>query len=266
MNLLLSKMKLIGLPRHRQMLLSTAQMKVLLCLPDKVKKGLFHGRNYYCPVCENHISEYQRFGHIAKLWCPVCTSMRWHRLAWLFLQSHTNLFDEKPKKMLHIAPEVAFEPRLKRVNNLDYVTGDLYKPQVMVKMDVTEIPFPDSSFDAIFCSHVMEHIPDDKKALREFFRVLSSGGWAVFMVPIRMKKLTDEDPEVTDPTEREKRFGQQDHVRFYGWDFEKRLKEAGFGVTVVRANDIVDPNQFEYMGISDKEVLFYCEKNLETSE
>jgi SAM-dependent methyltransferase len=256
----LSEIKMISLSRHRQMLLSRIKMKVLLSLPEKLKKVFFYGRTCYCPVCESHIRKFEPFGHRAKSWCPVCTSMKWQRLGWLFLQRHTNIFDEMPKKMLHIAPEVAFEPRLKRIANLDYVTGDLLDPNVMVKMDITNIPFPDRSFDAIFCSHVMEHVPNDRKALDEFFRVLTSNGWAIFIVPIRMNKLTDEAPEITDPKERERRFGQHDHVRFYGWDFKERLKESGFRVTIVRRDDLIDANQFEYMGISEKEVLFYCQK------
>lgn len=141
------------------------------------------------------------------------------------------------------------------------MTGDLVDPRVKVKMDVTNIPFPDNSFDVVFCSHVMEHVPNDRKALGEFFRILTSNGWAIFMVPIRMTKLTDEDPEVSDPKERERRFGQSDHVRFYGRDFEERLKEAGFQVNLVKADDLLELNQLEYMGISKKEVLFYCQKN-----
>jgi len=256
----LSEMKMIGLSHYRQKFLSLAKRKVLLSFPDQLKKVFFYGKTYYCPVCESHLSKFEPFYSINQAWCPVCGSMMWHRMAWLFLQRRTNLFDEMPKKMLHIAPEVAFESRLKRIANLDYLTADLLNPRVMLKMDVTNIPFPSHSFDAIFCSHVMEHIPDDRKALGEFFRVLTSSGWAVFVVPIRMNKLTDEDPKVTDPKKREKRFGQHDHVRFYGRDFEDRLKQAGFHVTIVQADDVIEANELEYMGIKKKEVLFYCQK------
>ena len=257
----LSELKLLDLTRHRQMFVSRIKRKILSSLPEKPKKVFFYGKSCYCPVCNSDIRKYESFGHMAKCWCPVCTSMRWHRLGWIFLKKRTNLFDEMPKKMLHIAPEVSFEPRFKRIANLDYVTGDLLEPNVMVKMDVTDIPFDNNSFDVIFCSHVLEHIPNDRQALNEFFRVLNFDGWAVFIVPIRMHKLTDEDLNVTNPKERVKRFGQHDHVRFYGKDFEDRLLEAGFEVTPIRTIDLVEVDRLESMGLKEKEILFYCQKN-----
>ena len=256
----LSEFKLIGLSLQRSMLLSRVKMRGLRSLPTDVKKSIFYGEVYYCPVCDSHIRRFESFGYMDKAWCPVCAAMRWQRLAWLVLQQHTNLFQGTPTRMLHMAPEIAFEPRLRQLAHLDYVTADLYEPNVMVKMDVTENPFPDDAFDAIFCSHVMEHIPDDKRALSEFFRVLSPDGWAIFMVPIRMDKLTDEDLSITNPKERERRFGQHDHVRLYGKDFEDRLNAAGFQVTLFGPKDVVDVSQPENMGLHEKEVLFYCRK------
>ena len=261
MGVRLSEMKLVRLSRHRQMLVSRAKMRGLQGLPERFRKQLFQGEESYCPVCESRIHKFEQFGPISKSWCPICMSMRWQRLAWLFLKRPTNLFDASIR-LLHIAPEIAFEPRFRRIESFDYVTADLPDPNVMVKMDVCDIPFPHSSFDAIFCSHVMEHVPDDQKALCEFFRVLSSGGWAVFMVPIRMNRLTDEDLSITDPKERERRFGQFDHVRYYGRDFEDRLGKAGFQVTVFRPDDLVNEDQRESMGIHEKDALFYCQKPL----
>ncbi|MGB3298951.1 MAG: class I SAM-dependent methyltransferase [Phormidesmis sp.] len=259
----LSELSLIGAPRHRQMLFSRIKMKALLSLPKQLKQVFFQGEQCYCPICESHLRGYERFGHIANEWCPICTAMRRQRLMWLFLARDTNLLDGTLKRLLHIAPGVALEPRLKQVDNLDYTTGDLFNPDVMVTMDVTDIPFPNGSFDAAICSHVLEHVPDDRKAMREFFRVLLPGGWAVFMVPIRMDQLTDEDLSVSDPKEREKRFGQIDHVRLYGQDFEDRLIEAGFEVSVVHADDVVERSQFKRIGIKANEVLFYCKKKKE---
>ena len=250
----------MDISRQRKRLLARVKMKGTRSLPTGIKKGLFQGDACYCPVCKSTIRQFEPFGGMDSVWCPVCAAMRWQRLAWLVLQQKTNLFDGEPIRLLHIAPEIAFEPRFKQLAHLDYVTADLYEPKVMVKMDVTENPFPDASFNAVFCSHVMEHIPDDHKALSEFFRVLAPGGWAVFIVPIRMKKLTDEDLSIEDPKVREKRFGQHDHVRFYGKDFEDRLSAAGFQVTLFRPEDVAAPNEHSKLGLSHKDVVFYCEK------
>jgi len=101
-------------------------------------------------------------------------------------------------------------------------------------MDITKIQYPDNSFDAILCHHVLEHIPDYRKALEELFRVLKPGGWAIIQVPIEPdRKETYQDESVTSPSERERLFGQADHVRKYGRDFILRLHHAGFPVQII---------------------------------
>lgn len=162
--------------------------------------------------------------------------------------------------MLHVAPELCFKLKFKQIPFLDYVTADLHGGDVTLKMDITSIPHTDNAFDVVFCSHVLEHVPDDRAAMREIMRVLKPGGWAVIMVPVRMNRLTDEDLSVTDPREREERFGQHNHVRYYGRDITDRLKEAGFNVTVTRASEIVDSNQFDRIGVTKGVVVFFCEK------
>ena len=145
-----------------------------------------------------------------------------------------------------------------------YLTADLMEPHVMEKMDVCDIRHPDGTFDAIYCSHVLEHVPDDRKAMREFFRTLKPGGWAVLNVPVTVDE-TVEDPDETDPAERLRRFGQDDHVRRYGPDYADRLKEAGFRVTVRRPVDLL-PSEAEIarhglampMGAGE---VYYCEKD-----
>ena len=135
--------------------------------------------------------------------------------------------------MLHIAPEKCIATRLRARKNIDYLSADIASPGAMVKMDITDIHFPAESFDVIYASHVLEHVPDDRKAMRELHRVLRRGGWAVLQVPV-WRPTTNEDPTVTDPNERERLFGQSDHVRMYGHDgeYERRLARAGFDVTV----------------------------------
>jgi len=165
--------------------------------------------------------------------------------------------------MLHVAPEEAFRSRFSKNLGKGYLTADLYNPSAMVKMDITDIQYPDETFDVIYCSHVLEHVPDDKKAMREFYRVLKPEGWAVLLVPI-LDGQTYEDPSITDPQERLKAFGQEDHVRKYGTDgvYLDRLKETGFHVEIIQPSDFLDDKQIEKMGITDAaQDIYYCTKH-----
>ena len=163
--------------------------------------------------------------------------------------------------MLHIAPEVAFQAKLRKLKALEYLTADLHDPKAMVRMDITNIPFPDNSFDIVYCSHVMEHVVEDRKAFKEFYRVLAPNGWAIFLVPIKMDQRTDEDhPSVASPKEREKRFGQSDHVRMYGWDFRNRVEETGFQVITVKAKDPLGISDLENYAIKPEEINIHYQK------
>jgi len=149
-----------------------------------------------------------------------------------------------------------------RLNNIDYLTADLNPEQVMVKMDITAIQYPDKTFDAILCNHVLEHIPDDRKAMSELHRVLKPGGWAILQVPVsKVLEQTYEDSTITSPQEREKHFGQKDHVRIYGKDYSQRLKEAGFEVEAYSwTNDNGFRNETNQYGLNKDEAVFYCTK------
>lgn len=126
-------------------------------------------------------------------------------------------------------------------------------------MDITNIEYPDQSFDVIYCSHVLEHVQDDKKAMREFHRVLKNKGWAILLVPVIVDK-TFEDPTIIDPLERLKAFRQQDHVRLYGSDYIDRLREAGFHVEVTRRKDLVQESDIVRMGLKASGSIYYCTK------
>jgi len=182
-------------------------------------------------------------------------------MAWLFLKHRTDLFSTSGKKMLHIGPEKQFETRLKKVPGLDYITADLNKPDVTMRMDITNIQLPNDFFDVIFCSHVLEHIPDDRKAMQELCRVLKPTGWAVIMVPLRDEK-TFEDHSITDPAERKRIFGEADHVRRYGLDIKDRLEEAGFKVKVFMLDDVITGDKIERYKIKNQRV-FFCQKTLQ---
>jgi SAM-dependent methyltransferase len=128
---------------------------------------------------------------------------------------------------LHVAPEEGLAARLRELP-IDYLSTDLESPLAMRHDDVTALPDPDGSFDVVICNHVLEHIPDDRAAMRQIRRVLRPGGFAVLQHPIRAHAETFEDWTVVTPQDRLHLFGQEDHVRVYGRDFVDRLREAGF--------------------------------------
>jgi SAM-dependent methyltransferase len=142
----------------------------------------------------------------------------------------TNLFSGKVR-MLHMAAEPCIAQRFLDLPNVDYITADLDPTRGMVASDLTRMAFADGSFDVILCSHVLEHIPDDSRAMRELRRILRRGGQAILAVPM-WRRVTEEDLTITDPAERHRRFGQDDHVRSYGLDgvFAQRLTDSGFDV------------------------------------
>jgi len=180
-------------------------------------------------------------------------------LDWVFFHTKTNLFDGKPKTMLHFAPERAFQGKLRHIPNLTYVSADLLVGRADVALDITQLPFRDDAFAIIYCSHVLEHVPDDRKAMRELHRVLHPAGWAVLQVPITAER-TYEDPSITDPKERERVFGQHDHVRRYGPDYVDRLEEAGFKVTIFNTEDIIEsPSLINRYAVANWKI-YYCQK------
>lgn len=241
--------------------LSPITKNLLWSIYIPVAKIWFHGSKFYCPICGGNVRKFLTQGIIPRehVMCPVCKSLERHRLTWLFLQRRTNLFNDANKKMLHVAPERMFEYKFKQVRNLRYITADLYDPRVMVKMDITNIELPDNSFDVIYCSHVFEHISDDRKAMSELYRILKPNGWAVLLVPITTDS-TFEDPTITDPQKREELFGQHDHVRRYGPDYVDRLGDAGFTVTAFSADELTTQDEQQSMMLLDGQKIYYCTK------
>lgn len=164
---------------------------------------------------------------------PSTLSLERHRLLWLYLQNETEFFTA-PKKVLHFAPEQAFYKRFRKMKHLEYITTDLNSPLADVKADICDLPFKDNEFDIILCNHVLEHIPDDTKAMQELFRIMKPGGYGVFQIPQDLSRAeTFEDDSITDKAERAKIFGQYDHVRIYGRDYFDKLRSVGFKVEEV---------------------------------
>jgi len=163
---------------------------------------------------------------------PSTLSLERHRLLWLYLQHETDFFTATVKKrVLHFAPEQEFYKRFKKQANIDYTTTDLLSPLADVKADICNLPFEDNQYDLIFCNHVLEHIPDDTKAMQELYRVLKPGGMGIFQIPQDLSRaVTFSDDSIVDQKERATIFGQYDHVRVYGRDYFDKLRSIGFTV------------------------------------
>ena len=227
----------------------------------KVLSLLNKGNKVACPICSSQFKKFLPYGRKARenALCPSCLSLERHRLMWLFLEKKTDFFTGK-LKVLHVAPEHCFIDRFDRLTNLEYITADIESPLAKVKMDVHSIPFPDNSFDVIFCNHVLEHVEDDILVCSEFNRVLKSGGWGILQSPIYNLEDTIEDKSISDPAEREKLFGQRDHVRKYGNDYAKRLRISGLQI---EENTFVKelPNEnVKRFALAPDEVIFVCRK------
>jgi SAM-dependent methyltransferase len=227
-----------------------------------IQNAYYSGNGRFCPVCEKNSRKFGVAGLQPRddAQCMRCGAGERHRLAWLYFKRQTNLFDNQTWQILHIAPEAAFEKKLRTQLGQGYLTADLCNPNAMVKMDITDIQYPDETFDIIYCSHVLEHVSDDKKAMREFWRVLKTRGWAILLVPVDVDK-TIEDLSITDPQERLEKFGDVGHVRCYGLDYIDRLREAGFTVIRTKPCDFLISEEIVRMGISEAAGdIYFCTK------
>lgn len=186
---------------------------------------------------------------------PSTLSLERHRLLWLYLVNETDFFTQ-PHKVLHFAPEQAFHKRFKKMANIDYTTTDLNSPLAEVKADICNLPFEDNSFDVILCNHVLEHIPNDTKAMQELYRVMKPGGWGIFQIPQDLKReKTFEDDSITDKEERAKIFGQYDHVRIYGRDYFDKLCSIGFTVEEVDYTSALPKEEVEKYRLAKGEII-----------
>jgi len=224
---------------------------------------ILRGDRYTDPIDGRSYRKFLPYGYEVvreNVLAPGTLSLERHRLCWLYLTRKTDLF-VKPQKLLHFAPEQAFLKRFKKLEHLDYTTTDLNSPIADVKADICDLPFDDESFDFIICNHVLEHIPDDTKALSELFRVLRTDGTAILQVPYKASlDQTLEDPSITDPAERQKIFGQYDHVRLYGLDYFDKLSDAGFKVDPFDLCMELSPSEIDRYRLPAGELIPVCRK------
>jgi SAM-dependent methyltransferase len=241
----------------------SSRIRLLMEIAMACRALLFIGNKFVCPCCGWSLRAFTHGGLSVRVRpagsCPRCNSKARHRRDWLYLKENTNLFVD-PVRLLHVSPKYALSRRLANRANIQFVGVDIVEgPHITHQVDITEIPFEAESFDAIICIHVLEHIENDRKAIAELSRALKPGGWALLTVPIDLESETYENPQIVSPEERKKHFGEEQHVRIYGFDFTKRLKSCGFDVLLERGDNLPVETMEKY-GLLDDENIFYCTK------
>ena len=221
------------------------------------------GNTYTDPIDGKSYRRFLPYGYAKvreNVLAPGTLSLERHRLFWLYLKNETTFFSA-PLRVLHFAPEQAFVQKFKKQKNLTYTTTDLNSPIADVKADICDLPFKNNSFDFIICNHVLEHIPDDTKAMQELYRVLAPSGTAIVQVPYDAKReITFEDNTITDQRERTRIFGQYDHLRVYGMDYFKKLSSIGFEVNALDYTSSMTSDDIERYRLCKGELLPVCKK------
>lgn len=222
------------------------------------------GNTYTDPIDGKSFKSFLPYGYGHQrnnVLAPGTLSLERHRLLWLYLKNETDFFTGH-KKVLHFAPEQAFYKRFRNQKNLDYTTTDLNSPLADFKADICNLPFEDNSYDFILCNHVLEHIPDDTKAMQELYRIMKPGGMGIFQIPQDLnRETTFEDDSITDPKERARIFGQYDHVRVYGRDYFDKLRSIGFRVVEEDYTKKIAPADVERFCLAKGEIIPVCYKD-----
>ena len=219
----------------------------------------FRGTKFIDPIDDSEYRKFLPYGYGKALrpnaLCPGTLSLERHRLLWLYLERETT-FLKQELKVLHVAPEQVFYRKFKLFKHWNYTTTDLYSPLADVIADISNLPFREDQYDLILCNHVLEHIPDDLKAMAELYRVLKKGGTLIAQVPLDENlKKTFEDKSIIDPKARAKVFGQYDHVRIYGQDYFTRLESVGFSPNIVQPQNSLTKEEIKKFALSLAEVI-----------
>lgn len=233
---------------------------------SKIAPLLYYGTRYEDPISGKTYRKFLPYGYSGRakrknVLCPGSLSLERHRLLWLYLKQKTDFFTAK-HKVLHIAPEQCFYKLFRAMPNLDYTTGDYNSPIADIHFDLHNAPFEDNTFSVVFCNHVLEHVEDADKCMRELYRIMKPSGWGIFQVPLdTTRAVTYEDKSITSEADRELHYWQKDHVRLFGLDYKDKLAAAGFKVTVEDFVNTIGDELADRYRLPLGEMIYFCRKN-----
>lgn len=230
---------------------------------NKLRGPLYYGNNYYCNCCNHNFRKFIPKGRIPRqnAECPNCGSLERTRLLLIFLQNNTDIL-KRSQKILHIAPEKCLSDIFKKLDT-EYTDGDIDPLMATHIVDITNIKYPDNYFDTIICSHVLGHVPDEKKGISELFRVLNRGGVAIIMTLINTNNnLTFEDENIISETDKARYYGEPNLCRLHGLDFQDRLSECGFKVNVIDYRKLIEKEVATKLSVGngERELIYRCIK------
>lgn len=235
-----------------------SRARVAAAVELRVQMLRHRGNDVHCPVCGHSFDRFKDDFNRPNALCWRCGSHERHRAQWLVLMGPRQLL-RGARSLLHFAPEWTQRRHLEQLGGLRYVTADLFMEDVDLRLDVTALDLPDDSFDAVLCSHVLEHVDDDAAAMRELARVTTPAGWCLVMVPLDLSRAqTYEDPSITAPEERLRAFWQHDHVRLYGADVGDRLRDAGFDVERIQPDREFGAELMRRHRINESDEIWLC--------
>jgi SAM-dependent methyltransferase len=214
-------------------------------------------RGLFCPCCQKRVSGWKDWSPLYRnVVCPKCGSHPRHRLIALYLQRFASTL--KNSSVLHFAAETCIRVQIAAVAK-EYTPADL-QPEVRaeqmkllgfipneseVQADITDLHFPDERFDVVVCSHVLEHVHDDAKALREIYRVMKKESWALLQTPLDKGRIVSlERPDIDTSELRHKHYQQVDHVRLYGREIYTRFIAAGFLPAIIPPESVCSDPKF----------------------